>query len=125
MAMLASASAPNYKADMTRKRAPKVTPLEEPPPTRGRPPLPPRTKFARVIRDLGKTVKSVADEMPGWAVKVGLKKSAAPQAKTLLDAVNGRHWPSAPVMLIIREMTASWGHRVDLQDWVADLYQAP
>lgn len=120
MALLAVGNVRDYKAEMVRKSTP---PKDTEAPARGRPPLPPRTRFARVLREQGRTVKSVAEELPAWAVKVGLPKKAAPQAKTLLDAVNGRHWPSAPLMLMVRALTTSWGTPIDLQDWVADLYE--
>lgn len=115
----------DYIAGMARKRPAK--PTTEPPAARGRPPLPPRTTLARWIRTHGLTVQSFAEAMVAAAAKVrmpdgkvGLPKSAAPQAKTLLDAVNARHWPSPPTMLLVRHLTKG---EVDLEHWVRDLYE--
>lgn len=95
--------------------------MPKPSAIRGRPPLPPRTTLAKWIRAQGMTVASFATKLAETAPKVGLPASAAPKAKTLLDAVNGRHWPSAPTMLIIRYVTDG---DVDLEHWVKDLYTA-
>lgn len=67
------------------------------------------------------TVAGFAVKMAEIAPSVGLPTAAAPKAKTLLDAVNGRHWPSAATMLIIRHATNG---DVDLEHWVRDLYSA-
>ena len=81
--------------------------------------MPPKTTLAKWIRAQGMTVQSFADKMAEMAPKVGLSADAAPKAKTLLDAVNARHWPSAPTMLIVRYVTNG---DVDLEHWVRDLY---
>jgi hypothetical protein len=102
---------------MARKRsAPRVP---KPAAIRGRPPLPPRTTLARWIRAQGLTVASFADKMAEMAPSIGLPTTAAPKAKTLLDAVNARHWPSATTMFLIRHVTDG---DVDLEHWVRDLY---
>ena len=65
------------------------------------------------------TVTSFAEKMADIAPKLGLKADDAPRAKTLLDAVNGRHWPSAVTMLLVRYATDG---DVDLEHWVKDLH---
>lgn len=98
----------------------KIKAQEEEQAPRGRPPLPPKTQCARWLRENGYTVQSLAAAMIEVAPKLKLPKRAAPQPKTLLDAVNGRHWPSLPTVLMIREISKG---AIDVQHWVADLYE--
>lgn len=95
---------------------------------RGRPPLPARTTLATWIRTHGWTVQSFAAEMARVVRdvkmpdgKTGLPRTAAPNAKTLLGAVNARNWPSPPTMLLVRHLTKG---EVDLEHWVRDLYHS-
>jgi|ERR1043166_278125 hypothetical protein len=86
---------------------------------RGRPPLEPRTTFARWIRARHLTVKHVADQMADIAAELGLSRDSAPKAKTLLDSVNGRRCPNPLVMLLVARVT---GGEVGLEDWVHDWF---
>lgn len=86
---------------------------------RGRPPLKPRTTLARWIQDHGQTVAGFALALRGIAPKVGLTEDDAPQAKTLLDAVNARHWPHPRTILLVRHATNG---DVDVEHWVRDLH---
>jgi hypothetical protein len=65
------------------------------------------------------TVVDFANKMGEVAPKLGLPVEASPRPKTLLDAVNGRHWPSLVTVLIARYATDG---DVDLEHWVKDLY---
>lgn len=103
--------------DMARKQKPKIQ--APAPKLRGRPPLPPRTTLARWIQDHGKTVAGFAVELRTVAPSVGLAEDDAPMAKTLLDAVNARHWPSPRTILLVRHAT---GGDVDVEHWVRDLH---
>lgn len=99
--------------------APAVPPPAAPTKKRGRPPLPPRTALARWIRARGWTVSELADKLREIAPSAGVDAAFAPPAKTLLDAVNGRHCPQVPVMLLIKHVTAG---DVDLEHWHHDLF---
>lgn len=108
---------------MTRKRPPapraaKVAIVELRPALRGRPPLPPRTTLARWIQDRSVTVTEFAARLAEIAPKVGLSADDAPKTKTLLDAVNARHWPHPKTILLVRMVTDG---AVDLEHWVRDL----
>lgn len=89
---------------------------------RGRPPLTPRTCLGRWIQDRNLTVTDFAVTLRDLAPAVGLDPDAAPAAKTLLDAVNGRHWPHLRTVLLVRHATAG---AIDVQQWVSDLHQHP
>lgn len=56
----------------------------------------------------------LSDEAP----RAGLRGDQAPKTKTLLDAVNARHWPSLITVELTRRVT---GGAVDTKHWVADL----
>lgn len=105
-----------------RKAAPAKAPKpndEQPKPRLGRPPLPPRTELARWIRARGWTVAELAAKLREVATRAGVHPDFAPPPKTLLDAVNGRHCPQVPVMLLIKHVT---GGDIDLEHWHRDLY---
>lgn len=86
---------------------------------RGRPPLAPRTQLARWIQDHGKTVVGFSDELRAIAVKLGFEERDVPATKTLLDAVNGRHWPHPKTILFVKYATDG---DVDVEHWVRDLH---
>lgn len=85
---------------------------------RGRPPNEPRTELGKWIQSHGITTVDFALRLKEIAPLVGLQETDAPQPKTLLDAVNGRHWPHAKVILLVRHAT---GGDVDVEHWVRDL----
>lgn len=89
---------------------------------RGRPPLAPRTTLAKWLQDRNRTTVEFAGFLAEIAPKVGLTPEDAPQPKTLLDAVNGRHWPSLPTVLLVRHATDG---DVDVEHWVRDLHCYP
>lgn len=101
------------------KRGAAPTKPAAPPARRGRPPLPPRTTLAKWIRARDMRVSDLAAQMLKQADALGLDRSLVPPPKTLLDAVNARHKPSAPVMYLIRAVTDG---EVDLEHWVRDLF---
>lgn len=94
-----------------------AVPLQPPKPLRGRPPNEPRTTLARWIRGR-MTVADFADRLADVAKRLGLPPGAAPRAKTLLDSVNGRHWPHPMTILLTRHATDG---DVDLEHWARDL----
>lgn len=53
------------------------------------------------------------------APSLEIRAEDAPDLKRLGKIARGRHWPSAPAMLLIR--TATEG-AIDLEHWVRDLY---
>lgn len=75
--------------------------------------------MGRWIQASGHSAIWVANEMRRIATKTGLRPTAAPSAKTLLDAVNGRHRPSLVTVLLARMVTDG---QVDVQHWVSDLF---
>ncbi len=86
---------------------------------RGRPPLQPRTALARWIQDRRQTVAGFAERLRDVAPLVGLDPDCAPPAKTLLDSVNGRHWPHPRTILLVKYATDG---AVDVEHWVRDLH---
>jgi hypothetical protein len=65
------------------------------------------------------TAVDFAEKLAVVAPNLGLPVEASPKTKTLLDAMNGRHWPSLVTVLIVRYATNGG---VDLEHWVKDLY---
>lgn len=70
------------------------------------------------MRSREMTTAKLAELLAEAAPKVGIRNEFVPRAKTLQDAINGRHWPSAPTMLLVRHVT---GDEIDLEHWVRDL----
>lgn len=64
------------------------------------------------------TVADFAALLVDVAPKVGLTEEDAPKTKTLLDAVNARHWPHPKTILMVRHVTNG---EVDVEHWVRDL----
>lgn len=64
------------------------------------------------------TVTDFAGKLREIAPKCGLDKDDAPQPKTLLDAVNGRHWPHLRTVLLVEHATDG---DVRVEHWVRDL----
>ena len=106
---------------MVRKRGAKPPTVQEIPAAkarRGRPPMKPRTTLARWIRDRGITVVDFSASLERTAGSCGLPLTSVPQTKTLLDSVNGLHWPHPVTMFLVRHAT---GGDVDLEHCVRDL----
>src|SRR5882762_887556 len=79
---------------------------------RGRPPMRPKTALAKWIQTKGLSVTDFATTLAGIAAglaqarpELGIRASDAPVPKTLLDAVNARHWPKATLVLLTRLAT--------------------
>ena len=64
------------------------------------------------------TVVEFASKLADEAPKAGLARDLAPKTKTLLDAVNARHWPSLVTVLLTKRVTEG---EVDVDQWVRDL----
>jgi hypothetical protein len=93
---------------------------QEKPKLRGRPPLAPRTALAQWIQDRNMTVVQFSAMLSEEAPRAGLRPDQAPKTKTLLDAVNARHWPSLITVELTRRVTKG---AVDVGSWVRDLAQ--
>jgi hypothetical protein len=117
----------SYFADMASKSRARgraspraqIRPTLYSPVPRGRPPGPPRTHFAKWLRARCWTVRQATEAMARVAPTIGVPDHAIPQPKALLDAVNGRHWPSMATVLLLRHVTNG---DVDLQHWVSDIF---
>lgn len=83
----------------------------------GRPPTG-RTALGRWLLEQRLTARELADQLAALARKERIPPRHLPQAKTLGDAISGRHCPGPVVLLLIRTLTAG---RVDLHHWVAEI----
>jgi len=105
----------SYGRNMPHEQAMQTQPEKR----RGRPPSPPRTSLARWLQQREMRVVDLEQRMRDLSTTIGLLPSDVPSASTLRDSVNGRSCPSAPVMLLIRHVTAG---EIDLEHWVRDLF---
>ena len=72
------------------------------------------------MRAHGITAVDFAAKLRELAPKLGLPVESAPAPKTLLDAMNGRHWPSLVTVYLAKYATDG---DVDTEHWVKDLHQ--
>lgn len=92
---------------------------------RGRPLQEQRTALAIWINRRGISVTDFAARLAETATRLaatrpelGIRPEDAPRPKTLLDAVNARHWPHAILILLTRLATNG---QVRDEHWVQDL----